>query len=116
MEVKVSSISKHSHLRSFYYSNGKKIKNDARHLLLGLLITEENDKYWKIEKWTLVDLAKLTVHLKTEFNASNMDIYKPETISSKIKIILRFLMGFFTLQKEFKGTLDNGIFWEFSNL
>ena len=83
IEVKISSTVKHSSLRSFYYTTGKKIKTDARHLLLGLLITEEKDKYWKIEEWTLTDLSKLTVHLKAEFNASNIDIYEPKSILAK---------------------------------
>ncbi len=84
LEVKVSSnITEHTSLRSFYYSSGKKINYDARHLLLGLLITEEKDKYWKIVGWTLIDLSKLTVYLKAEFNASNIDIYKPEMTIAK---------------------------------
>jgi hypothetical protein len=83
LEVKISSSVKRSSLRSFYYTTGKKIKTDARHLLLGLLITEEKDKYWKIEEWTLTDLSKLNVQLKAEFNASNIDIYKPELILAK---------------------------------
>ena len=83
LEVKISSIVKHSRLRSFYYTNGKKIKRDARHLLLGLLIIEEKDKYWKMEEWTLTDLSKLNVHLKAEFNASNIDIYEPKSILAK---------------------------------
>ena len=83
LEVKISSIAEHSRLRSFYYTTGKKINGDARHLLLGLLIKEEKDKYWKIEEWTLTDLSKLIVYLKAEFNASNIDIYKPELILAK---------------------------------
>ena len=34
LEVKISSSVKHSSLRSFYYTTGKKIKTDASHLLL----------------------------------------------------------------------------------
>lgn len=78
LEVKVSSKSEPSGLRTFYYTSGKKIKSDARHLLLGLHITEEKDKYWKIKEWTLTDLSKLFVHLKPEFNASNVDIYSEQ--------------------------------------
>lgn len=85
LEIKVSSIVKPSSLRAFYYTSGKKIKKDARHLLLGLLITEEKDKYWKIEEWTLTDLSQLTVYLKAEFNASNVDIYTKESTIAKSK-------------------------------
>jgi len=80
LEIKVSSLTKYSTLRTFYYSSGRKIENNARHLLLGLLIKEEKDKYWKMEKWTLIDLSKLMVNLKTEFNTNNIEIYKPESI------------------------------------
>ena len=83
LEVKVSSKSEPSSLRTFYYTSGKKIKSDARHLLLGLHVTEEKDKYWKIEDWTLTDLSNLLVHLKPEFNASNIDIYGEPSIIAK---------------------------------
>ncbi|MGA7077048.1 MAG: hypothetical protein WBZ42_11005, partial [Halobacteriota archaeon] len=78
LEVKISSKKKKTGFRAFYYSTGKKITSDARHLLLGLLIAEESDKYWKIEGWTLTDLSKLDVHFKAEFNASNIDMYTKE--------------------------------------
>jgi len=50
---------------------------------LGLHITEEKDKYWKIEGWTLTDLSKLAVYLKAEFNASNIDIYTEQSVIEK---------------------------------
>ena len=85
LEVKISSKRELSGFRTFYYTSGKKIENDARHLLLGLLITEESDKYWKIEEWTLTDLSKLKVSLKAEFNAGNKDIYTKESIIAQGK-------------------------------
>lgn len=85
LEIKVSSKMEQSGFRTFYYTSGKKIEHDARHLLLGLLITEERDKYWKIQEWTLTDLSKLTVYLKSEFNASNIDIYKEQSIIARSK-------------------------------
>jgi len=63
--------------------SGKKIKRNATHLLLGLYITEENNKYWKIEGWTLADLLKLTIYPKAEFNASNIDIYTEQSVIEK---------------------------------
>lgn len=83
LEIKISSKTEASSLRTFYYTSGKKIKSDARHLLLGLHITEEKDKYWKIEGWTLTDLSKLAVYLKAEFNASNIDIYTEQSVIEK---------------------------------
>ena len=83
LEVKISSKKKQTGFRTFYYSNGKKIASDARHLLLGLLVIKESDNYWKIEEWTLTDLSKLNVHLKAEFNASNIAIYTEASTLAK---------------------------------
>jgi len=85
LEIKISSKTKRDRFRTFYYTSGKKITSDTRHILLGLLVTEESDKYWKIENWTLTDLSKLKVCLKPEFNASNIDIYTTESIIAKSK-------------------------------
>ena len=46
-------------------------------------MTEENPGYWKVEKWSLSDLSKLTVRLN-EFNASKTDL-----MDWRAKIILR---------------------------
>ncbi|MBN2066391.1 MAG: hypothetical protein JW771_06250 [Candidatus Thermoplasmatota archaeon] len=75
LESKATSKQWDDTFRSFYYSNGKKITTNARHLLIGWKIEEENDKYWKLVDWKLVDLFYLNVGLKSEFNASNKDIY-----------------------------------------
>jgi len=37
-------------------------------------MTQENPGYWKVDKWSLSDLSKLTVKLKNEFNASKTDL------------------------------------------
>jgi hypothetical protein len=75
LESKTTSKRWDDTFRSFYYSTGKKINADARHLLIGWKIEEESDKYWKIVDWKLIDLYHLTLGLKSEFNASNKDIY-----------------------------------------
>lgn len=85
LEIKVSSKETLSSFRTFYYSSEKKVEQDARHLLLGIHIVEERDKYWRIEDWTLTDLSKLIVHLKSEFNASNVDIYDEQSIIARSK-------------------------------
>jgi hypothetical protein len=59
--------------RMFYYSSGKKIKHDARHLLLQVQMEEESSKHWKIVSWQLRDFSALKVGLKTEFNANFKD-------------------------------------------
>ena len=83
LEVKISSKTKKTGFRAFYYTTAKKITSDARHLLLGLRVTKESGNYWKIEEWTLTDLSKLDVHLKPEFNASNIAIYTAESTLAK---------------------------------
>ena len=75
LESKATSKKWDDTFRSFYYSNGKKIKKDARHLLIGWKVEEERDKYWKILDWRLVDLYNLKLGLKSEFNASNKNVY-----------------------------------------
>jgi len=80
LESKATSKNWDDTFRSFYYSAGKKITKDARHLLIGWKVEEERDKYWKIVDWRLVDLYTLRVGLKSEFNASNKDVYMETSV------------------------------------
>lgn len=80
LESKATSKNWDDTFRSFYYSAGKKITKDARHLLIGWKVEEERDKYWKIVDWRLVDLYNLRVGLKSEFNASNKDVYMETSV------------------------------------
>lgn len=74
LEMKTSSLDENSSFRYFYYTNGKKIKCNAKHLLLDIIVSEECPHYWKIEKWALSDLSMLKLRLKCEFNASKSDL------------------------------------------
>lgn len=74
LEMKTSSVREKSGFRYFYYTSGDKIKNNARHLLLDIAVTEENPGYWKVDQWRLSDLSKLNVRLKNEFNASKTNL------------------------------------------
>jgi hypothetical protein len=60
--------------RYFYYTSGTKINQTACHLLLDIGVRQENPGYWKVDKWSLSDLSKLTVKLKNEFKASKTDL------------------------------------------
>ncbi len=66
-----------SSLRSFYYEPAKnvKIKKDARHILIGFEHRNKN-----LHKFKIVDLSKINVCLKKEFNANNRELYKKEAI------------------------------------
>jgi hypothetical protein len=71
-----------THHRLFYFTSGKKIKYDAHHLLLQIQISEEANKYWKVEYWELRDLYNLKVGLKTEWNANQQDFDKAGLLTS----------------------------------
>ncbi len=67
-----------STLRSFYFepkNETLKITDDAVHLLAGI---EHDGKEgeWTFSGYRLVDLSKLKVRLKAEFQAANADVYK----------------------------------------
>lgn len=78
LEMKTSAVILESGFRYFYYTSGKKIKTDAKHILLDITVSRENPDYWKIEKWALSDLSKLELRLKCEFNASKSDLLDKE--------------------------------------
>jgi len=71
-----------SSLRTFYFeprTRSSKIQDDAHHLLLGFA-HDGNDGAWLFTGWDLIDLSNLEVRLKAEFQASNRDLYRQETI------------------------------------
>lgn len=70
--------------RDFYYSSKEKtiekIDADAIHLLLGFIIKEVKPENFKSIGWKLIDLSKINVSIKVEFNTDNLEIYKKESI------------------------------------
>jgi hypothetical protein len=67
-----------STFRTFYFepkNETLKITDDAVHLLVGIE-HDGKDQQWTFTGWRLVDLSKLRVRLKAEFQASNADIYQ----------------------------------------
>lgn len=72
IEVKVSSSIEPKDLRAFFFSGGRKIKGNARHLLLSLSISKvpNTPNIWEVRRYAISDLSKLRVKLKTEFNAT----------------------------------------------
>lgn len=69
--------------RDFYFTPGaetrKKIKADARHALLSFIISGSPNEF-TTTGWILVDLSKISVSMKPEFNADNTELYRKETI------------------------------------
>lgn len=77
--------SRDSSLRTFYYtprSETSKILKGAHHLLLGFA-HDGADGQWQFERWSLVDLSGIELTLKSEFNASNRDLYTEESIAKE---------------------------------
>ena len=71
-----------SSLRTFYFEpkdRTLKILDDATHLLIGIE-HDGNDGDWEFLGYRLVDLSKLKVRLKAEFQASNRDMYNGESV------------------------------------
>ncbi|GAH70745.1 unnamed protein product, partial [marine sediment metagenome] len=89
LEVKVSRIEniRKASARNFFYkiSKNTRVIYDGRHLLLGFAIEEDSRevRHWRTVFWKLVDLYKLKVNLKPEFNADNTEIYSPKNIIAK---------------------------------
>ena len=74
-----------SSLRTFYFEpkdTTLKITDDATHLLIGIE-HDGNDGDWQFLGYRLVDLSKLKVRLKAEFQASNRDMYKESSVLEK---------------------------------
>ena len=75
--------SRDSSFRTFYFEpkiTTNKVREDAVHLLIGFEHEKKNGGHWKFTRWDLVDLAHFKVRLKAEFQGSNRDIYRPESI------------------------------------
>lgn len=70
--------SQRSSFRTFYYEPKtltNKVHRDGRHLLVGIAHNGKDGTALRITGWKLVDVSKLHVRLKAEFQASNRDIY-----------------------------------------
>lgn len=79
--------SRASSLRTFYFepkTRTMKIQDDAVHLLLGIS-HDGVDGNWTFTDWNLVDLAKLKVRLKIEFQTSNKSLYRDANIIQSSK-------------------------------
>lgn len=78
--------SKTSTLRTFYYepkSTTSKVHDDARHFLVGIQHNLGEAGKVDFEEWDLVDVSKIKVQLKAEFQASNKDMYRDDTVVLK---------------------------------
>lgn len=85
IEVKLAGISElNSSFRAFFYepverSSSSKITKDASHILVGFIHSNRE----RIVGFKIVDLSKVNVRLKAEFNTSNRELYKDQAIVRK---------------------------------
>ena len=78
VEVKLAEVGQlDGNFRTFYYEPVEltKVKRDASHIMVGFI--HENKKPIGFK---LVDLSKIKVNLKSEFNANNKELYKREAV------------------------------------
>ena len=84
MDVKTTTRPSVGSPRDFFFTGLeqtlKKVICGGFHLLMGFLVKESVPEQFRVVGWKLVDLSKLRVSLKPEFNASNPEIYKAEGI------------------------------------
>lgn len=72
-----------STFRTFYFEPKRetnKILDDGHHLIVGFEHVGRVGGGWRFSRWDLVDLSKFKVRLKAEFQGSNHDLYRPETV------------------------------------
>ncbi len=84
LEIKSTGVlqSDSSTFRTFYYTGGKKLRGDARHLLVKFQMEEEENKSWRVMSWELRDLAKLEIQLKAEFFTGFAGLHKTPLLDS----------------------------------
>jgi len=79
-----------SSFRSFYYEPKKdtsKVNKDGYHLLIafGHIGKDEDNIGYVLDDWHLIDLSKINVFFKGEFQSNNKNMYKKENIIAKME-------------------------------
>ena len=75
--------SRTSTLRTFYYepkTTTNKVHDDARHLLVAVRHNGKTGRDLRLLGWELVDISRICVKLKAEFQASNSDMYRKDNV------------------------------------
>ena len=83
--------SEDSSFRTFYFEpkgETNKILEDASHVILGVAHAGKSEAgLWQFEKWQLIDLTHFRVRLKAEFQASNRDLYREDSVVIKSRVL-----------------------------
>ena len=75
--------SRTSTLRTFYFepkTTTNKVHDDARHLLVAVRHEGKSSADLRLLGWELVDVSRICVRLKAEFQASNLDMYRKDNV------------------------------------
>lgn len=75
--------SRNSTLRTFYFepkTTTSKVHDDARHLLVAIRHNGKTGGDLRLRGWELIDVSKIRVRLKAEFQASNHDMYRKDNV------------------------------------
>ena len=75
--------SRNSTLRTFYYepkTTTGKVHDEARHLLVAIRHNGKTGEDLRLLGWELVDVSRIRVRLKAEFQASNHDMYQKDNV------------------------------------
>lgn len=84
LSVKSTQGKWNSTFRSFYYTDGKHIENDARHLLICFDVEKnKQNNLWRVIDYVIIDLLRVNLSLKAEFNISNKCLYPQKQQKSK---------------------------------
>lgn len=83
LEIKATSRPNEGSPRDFYFSLGsaseRKINAKGLHILIGFITTQIPDGF-NITDFKIVDISRIKVSLKPEFNADNRGIYNDDTL------------------------------------
>ncbi|MBU2638211.1 MAG: hypothetical protein KJ955_04510 [Nanoarchaeota archaeon] len=84
IEIKATSKPEIGSPRDFYYTpssnSDKKINSNAPHLLLGFVTKQKGKEQFNLTGFKIVDVSKIKVSLKPEFNTDNLGVYNKNTI------------------------------------
>lgn len=86
LECKTHNIDKiNDSQRSFFISPSKdfKICQDAHHFGISFAMKAPVNKIYKIHSWRILDLGRLKLNVKHEFNANNRKLYADDMVIAK---------------------------------
>ena len=84
LSVKATADNWESVYRALYYTTGKNIITDARHMLICFNVKKIEKDTWKVIEYLIIDLFNVALDFKAEFNVGNNNLY-PTKQTRKLK-------------------------------